>query len=93
MQLTTASMSTKKDSVVAPVIGSFSIVEPGFVANIAPDVAPSIEVGPRMDLHMREVFENPLSPPFGSPPALSNSPSHLEFEGDSSESSSGSAPT
>ena len=39
-------MSTKKESVAAPVVGSFFIVELGSVANVVPEVAPSTEVAP-----------------------------------------------
>ena len=63
MQLITASMSTKKDNAVAPVIGSSSIVEPASVATIASDVTPSIEVEPCVDLHMREVSKSSPCPP------------------------------
>ena len=63
MQLITASMSTKKDSAMAPVVGSSLIVEPGSVAIVALDVTPSIEVEPRADLHMREVSQSPPHPP------------------------------
>ena len=63
MQFITASMLTKTKSAEAPVIGSSFIVEQGFVANVALDVAPSIEVEPHADLHMREVSESLLHPP------------------------------
>ena len=77
MQLLTAQMLTKKDSAVALVVGSTSIFEPGCVATIAPDVAPSTEVEPRADLHMHEVSKSPLRPAPGSLKALPRSPSHL----------------
>ena len=80
-------MSIKKDSAVALVIGSSSIVEPGSMANVAPDIAPSIEVEPHADLHMREVSQSPPHPPPRSLPILPSLPSHLESQGDSSESS------
>ena len=76
IQLLIASMSTKKDSVVAPIIGSTSIVEPASVATIAPDVVSSIEVESRADLHMRKVSQNPPHLSLGSPTALPRPPSH-----------------
>ena len=93
MQIISTSMSTKKDSVVAPVVGSSLIIEPGFAATIVPDVAPSIEVEPRADLHMCEVSQSPPHPPSGSPPALPSSPSHSESQRESSKAFSHSAPT
>ena len=63
MQLIIASMLTKKNSAMALVIGSSLKVEPGFVANIALNVAPSTEVEPHVDLHMCKVFKSPLRPP------------------------------
>ena len=62
MQLLTAQMLTKKDSAMASVVGSTSIVEPASMATVALDVTPSIEVEPRADLHMCEVSENPPHP-------------------------------
>ena len=92
IQLLTAQMSAKKDSTVAPVVGSTPIVQPDFVATVAPDVMPSIEVEPDVDLHMRKVSESPPLPPAGSPAPLPRSPSRSPSWGVSSESSSGSAP-
>ena len=62
IQLLTAQMSAKKDSAVAPVVGSTSIVELDSVATVAPDVVPSIEVERDVDLHMHEVSESPPHP-------------------------------
>ena len=84
MQLLTAQMSAKKDSVVAPVIGSTSNVEPDSVAIIGPDVVPFVEVEPVVDLHMREVSESPPRPPPGSPALLPRLPSHSSSQGVSS---------
>ena len=55
MQLIIASMSTKKESTMAPIISSSSIVELGSVANIEPKVAPSTKIEPCADLHMHKV--------------------------------------
>ena len=63
MQLVTAQMSAKKDSVVAPVVVSTSIAQPDFVTTVAPEVVPSVEVQRDVDLHMRDVSESPLRPP------------------------------
>ena len=51
MQLLTAQMSAKKDSTMAPIIGSTLIVQPDSVATVVPDVVPSVEVEPDVDLH------------------------------------------
>ena len=59
MQLLTTQMSAKKDNTVALVVGSTSIVQPDFVATVAPDVVPSVEVEPDVDLHMCEVSKSP----------------------------------
>ena len=93
MQLLTAQMSAKKDSAVAPVVGSTLIVEPDSVATLVSDVVPFVEVEPVVDLHMREVSESPPRLPAGSPALLSRLPSRSPSQGISSESSSGSAPT
>ena len=93
MQLLTTQMSAKKDSAVAPVIGSTLIVQPDSVATVAPDVVPSVEVERDVDLHMREVSESPPRPAAGSPAPLPRSPSRSPSRGVSSESSSGSTPT
>ena len=86
-------MLTKKDNVVAPIVGSSLIVEPDSMANVAPDVVPSIEIEPRADLYICKVSESPLCPPLGSLPTLSSSPFYSESQRDSFESSSSSAPT
>ena len=44
MQLLTAQMSAKKDSVVAPVVVSTLIAQPHSVTIVAPEVVPSVEV-------------------------------------------------
>ena len=93
MQLLTAQMSAKKDSVVAPIVGSTSIVQPDFVATVVPNVVPFVEVEGDVDLHMREVSESPLCPPARSPTPIPRLPSRSPSRGVSSESSSGSAPT
>ena len=93
MQLLTTQMSTKKDSAMAPVVGSTSIVQPDFVAIVAPDVVPSVEVELDVDLHMREVSESPPRLPARSPTPLPRSPSRLVFRGVSFESFSSFAPT
>ena len=93
MQLLTAQMSTKKDSAVAPVVGSTLIVEPDFVATVVLEVVSSVEVKPIVDLHMHEVFESPPHPPARSLAPLSRSPSRSLSRGVSFESSSGSTPT
>ena len=67
MHLITASMSTKKDSALAPVMGSSSILEPGSMAIVALNIAPSKEVEPCTNLHMREVSKSPPRPPLRSP--------------------------
>ena len=73
-QLIIALMSSKKDNAMAPIVGSSSIVEPGSMANVALDVAPSIEVEHCANLHMREVFE---SPPHSPQDLLQSFPTHL----------------
>ena len=93
MQLITTSMSTKKDSAMALIVGSSLIVEPASMATIAPDVVPSTEVEPRTNLHMGEVSESPPCSPPRSLVALPRSPSHSQFQGNSSKSSLGSTPT
>ena len=93
MQLLIVQMSTKKDSAMVPIVGSTSIVEPASVATVVPDIAPSTEVEPLADLHMREVSESPPRPPFGSPAPLSRLPSHSYSQEVFFESSSCSAPT
>ena len=93
MQLIIASMSTKKDSVVVPNVGFTLIVEPTSVAFVALNIAHSIEIEPRANLHMREVSKSPPRPSPRCLAALPRSPSHLQFQGDSSKSSSSSAPT
>ena len=76
MQLLDAQILTKKDSAVVPVVGSTSIVEPDYVATVAPDVVPFVKVEPVMDLHMCKVSEGPLHSPAGSSTPLPRSPSH-----------------
>ena len=71
-------MSNKKDNAVAPVVGSSSIVEPGFVAIVALDVTPFLEVEPRADLHMYRVSQSPSCPPPKSTPVHPSSPFYLE---------------
>ena len=93
MQLLTAQMSAKKDSVVAPVIVSTSTDQPHSVATIAPEVAPSVEVQRDVDLPMRDVTKSPRRLPSDSPPSLRRLLSRSPSRGVSSESSSGSAPT
>ena len=78
MQLIIASMSNKKDSAAALVVGSSLIVKPGSLANIAPEVMPSTEVEARADMHMREVSQSPLRLHPSSPAALLNLPSHSQ---------------
>ena len=63
MQLLIAQMSAKKDSAVALVVGSISIVQPDFVTTVAPDVMPSVEVEWDVDLHICKVSESPPRPP------------------------------
>ena len=92
MQLLTTQMSAKKDSAVAPVVVSTSIAQPHSVPTVAPKVVPSVEVERDVDLHMRDVTENPPRPPAKSPPPLPRLPSRSPSRGVSSESSSGSAP-
>ena len=75
MQLITASMSTKKDSALAPVVCSSSIIELASMATVAPDIAPSTEVEPHADLHMCKVSESPPRPPLRPPAALPRLPS------------------
>ena len=93
MQLLYAQLSTKKDSVVAPVVGSTLIVETEFVAIVAPDVLLSVEVEPIVDLHMCKVSESSLHQPARSLAPLPRSPSHSLSQGISSKSSSSFAPT
>ena len=76
IQLLTAQMSIKKDSAVAPVVGSTLIVEPASMATVAPNVVPSTEIEPRADFYMREVSKSPLHPPLRSPAPLPRLPSH-----------------
>ena len=93
MQLLTAQMSAKKDSVVAPVIVSTSTDQPHFVATVVLEVAPSVEVQRDVDLPMCDVTQSPRRPPSDSPPPLPRLPSRSPSRGVSSESSLGSAPT
>ena len=93
MQLLIAQMSAKKGSAVAPVVGSTLIVELDFVAIVASDVVPFVEVENVVDLHTHEVPKSPPRPPAGSSAPLPRSPSHSPSWGVSSKSSSGSAPT
>ena len=93
MQLLSIQMLAQKDSAVAPVVGSTSIVQPDSIATVAPDIVPSIEVQLDVDLHMREDSESLPRPPARSPALLPKLPSHSPSRGVSSESSSGSAPT
>ena len=58
MQLLTAQMSAKKDSVVAPVLVSTSIAQPHSVTTVAPEVVPSVEVQRDVDLPMCNVIES-----------------------------------
>ena len=93
MQLLTAQMSAKKDSAVAPVLVSTSIAQLDFIATIAPEVVPSVEVERDVDLHMRDVSKSPPHPPAESPPPLPRLPSRSPSRGVSSKSSPDSAPT
>ena len=93
MQLLSAQMSAKKDSAVAPVVDSTSIVQPDSVATVAPDIVPSVEVERDVDFHMREVSESPPHPLAGSPTTLPRSPSRSPSRGVSSWISLGSTPT
>ena len=92
MQLLTAQMSAKKDSMVAPVVVSTSTTQPHSVATVVPKVALSVQIQRDVDLPMRDVTESPPRPPSDSPPPLPRLPSGSPSRGVSSKSSSGSAP-
>ena len=86
-------MSAKKDSAVAVVIVSTSIVQPHSIATVAPEVVPSVKVEQDVDLHMHDVSESPPRPLAESPPSLPRLPSRSPSWWVSSESSSSSAST